>query len=178
MGLCHRFFFCLRPSPALARRMGRLRDALGCEGAVVADDRLHVTLGISRDFPEPPLRIAEYLTAVGGLIEGEPFVLRLDRLSANERTVALRPSRRPLQLGLLQRRIDRWMERSGLRREGWSFSPHVTLIYHRSQPFLRPAETFEWTATELVLIHSIVGETRHVQLGRWPLVRRQLELAL
>lgn len=176
--VCRRYFFCLRPAPALAARIGRFRDSLRCEGTIVADNRLHVTLGITDDFPEPSRRIADYLKAVGGLIDSEPFSLQLDRLSSNGRTMALRPSRRPPQLGLLQRRLDRWMVRSGLKRGGWTFSPHSTLIYRAGDAFLHPIKAFNWAATELVLVHSIVGETRHVEIGRWPLIRRQLELAL
>ncbi|HEY0413404.1 MAG TPA: hypothetical protein VGD66_09695 [Allosphingosinicella sp.] len=70
------------------------------------------------------------------------------------------------------------MRRSGLLRDGWKFNPHCTLLYRKGESFLRPSPPFEWAATELVLVHSLVGANRHIELGRWPLVRRQLELAL
>ena len=174
----HRYFFCLRPPPALARRIGSFRDGLGYAGTVVADERLHVTLGITNDYPEHSGRAAGGMAAIGGLIDAEPFNLCLDRLSGNEAVVALRPSRRPPQLGILQRQIERWLRRSGLLRDGWRFNPHITLIYRAGEPFLRAAAPFEWAATELVLVHSVVGATRDIELARWPLLRRQLELAV
>jgi RNA 2',3'-cyclic 3'-phosphodiesterase len=178
MAVRHRYFFCLRPCPSLARRIGAFRDSLGCGGASVADRRLHVTLGITNDYPEPVPTVAACMIAIGELIDAEPFSLCLDRLSGNDAVVALRPGRRPPQLGILQRQIERWLRRSGLLRNGWRFNPHSALLYRTGEPFLRPAPSFKWAATELVLVHSLVGATRHIELGRWPLVRRQLELAL
>ncbi|HEY0112616.1 MAG TPA: 2'-5' RNA ligase family protein [Allosphingosinicella sp.] len=178
MAVDHRYFFCLRPSPLLAKRIGAFRSSLGYRGSIVSDHRLHVTLGITGDYPLPFPKVADCMMAIGGQIDAEPFSLFLDRLSGSDEVIALRPSRRPPQLGILQRQIERWMRRSGVLREGWKFAPHSTLLYRKGDPFLLPCEPFEWAATELVLIHSLVGATRHVELGRWPLVRRQLELAL
>jgi hypothetical protein len=66
-----------------------------------------VTLGITDDYREPCPKVAACMVAIGGLIDAEPFSLRLDRVSENGWVVALRPSRRPAQLGLLQRQIER-----------------------------------------------------------------------
>lgn len=178
MNDCHRFFFCLKPPAGLERKIGAYRDTLGYSGTAVQNERLHVTLGITNDYREYPQSVAGRMTTIGGMVDAEPFVLPLDRISGSGSVVALRPSTRPPALGVLQRQIDRRLARLDIRRNGWTFNPHSTLVYHEGAPFLRPVPTFEWHAAELVLIHSHVGQRRHTKLGRWPLVRRQLKLAL
>jgi 2'-5' RNA ligase len=71
--------------------------------------------------------------------------------------------------------------RAGLCRDGmpmldYRFDPHLTLSYKpdgRGHEFIEP---IHWTITDFLLIESVVGETRHVELGRWPLRSRQGEL--
>ncbi len=60
-------------------------------------------------------------------------------------------------------------------RDGWHCDPHITLAYYDRHPFIMPSPEFAWDAKELVLIHSFLGRNKHVVLGRWPLVRRQLD---
>lgn len=177
MSVDHRWFFCLQPPTIERRRIGLLRDELAGGAAVVADHRLHLTLGMTNDHPRHRPDIAARLVELGRMVDAAPFALSLDRVSAAGNVVALRPSRTPPELRLLARQIDRHLAAEGLRRDDWSFNPHVTLIYGAREPFLRPVRPFAWEARELVLIHSVVGATRHVELGRWPLVRRQLSLA-
>jgi 2'-5' RNA ligase len=49
------------------------------------------------------------------------------------------------------------------------FKPHMTLAYdkQRLKPFAIPE--VEWAVRDFVLIHSRLGKTAHVHLGRWPL---------
>jgi RNA 2',3'-cyclic 3'-phosphodiesterase len=49
------------------------------------------------------------------------------------------------------------------------FQPHVTLAYDklRLKPFA--VEPVSWTVREFVLVHSLLGRTTHIPLGRWPL---------
>jgi 2'-5' RNA ligase len=172
----HRYFYCLRPPPPLARSIGLLRDELRGGGARVSNARLHMTLAITNDHPRPVPELAAALLAIGGIIDAEPFRLVLDRLCGSHSTIALRPSRRRPELGILQRQIQRRLASRGIARDGWAFSPHMTLQYRAGRPFVRPVRTFEWHAAEAVLIHSLVGETRHETLGHGPLERRQLAL--
>jgi len=172
----HRYFFGILPTPGEAKRLGAYRDDLRCgTGDIVADHRLHMTLGITDDHADHDPALAQRLIAIGSAIDAEPFPILFDRVSGSGASVALRPSRKPPLLGGLQRQIGRHMAAAGLGRSGWTFNPHVTLFYIEGQAFLRPCPPFHWMATELVLIHSLVGETRHLVLGRWPLVRKQLD---
>jgi 2'-5' RNA ligase len=176
MDVLHRYFFALQPPTPVASRAGMLRNAFGDAGGCVSDDRLHLTLGITDDHAERPAAVVDRLLGIGDALEAEPFALTLDRLSGNGRTIALRPSRTPPGLTALQRQIDAQMRYWNIRRPGWSFNPHVTLVYRPHQDFLRPIDPLTWEAAELVLIHSLVGRTQHRVLGNWPLRRRQMEL--
>ena len=50
-----------------------------------------------------------------------------------------------------------------------TFEPHVTLAYAPQQIGAEPVEPIGWNASEFVLIHSLLGKTRHIRLGSWPL---------
>jgi 2'-5' RNA ligase len=50
------------------------------------------------------------------------------------------------------------------------YTPHMTLLYDDSLVTERPVETVTWTVGEFVLVHSLLGQTVHVPLARWPLV--------
>lgn len=167
--LRHRLFFALRPPldqrPAIAAH----RDALPSD-VPVADDRLHVTLAITADHNTPPADLIQHALAIGADIKVEPFDLSLDRLCANPSSIALRPSHCPPALRTLHRQLDR---RLVSRRKGWSFNPHTTLCYREGDRFERAIPPVAWRAVDFVLIHSVVGATRHIELGRWPLDDRQ-----
>ncbi|MGE0179694.1 MAG: 2'-5' RNA ligase family protein, partial [Sphingomonas sp.] len=153
-----------------------LRDAFAENGGIVRSERLHVTLAITDDYRERPARVVDRLLAIGDAVDVEPFALSLDRLSGNGGTIALRAGRTPPGLVSLQRQLDNQMRYWNVRRPNWSFNPHMTLVYRPHQEFIRPVEPLSWAATELVLIHSLVGRNRHAELGRWPLEQRQMEL--
>ena len=178
MEVLHRYFFALQPPEDIVRRAAILRDAFAENGGIVRSARLHVTLAITDDYRERPARVVERLLAIGDMVDAEPFALSLDRLSGNGDVIALRVGRMPPRLGLLQRQLDNQMRYWNIRRPGWTFNPHLTLVYRPHQPFLRPVEPLAWEATELVLIHSLVGRGVHPELGRWPLERRQRELLI
>jgi 2'-5' RNA ligase len=49
------------------------------------------------------------------------------------------------------------------------YTPHVTLMYDDSLLDATPVPPVTWMAGEVVLVHSLLGETRHIHLARWPL---------
>jgi 2'-5' RNA ligase len=64
------------------------------------------------------------------------------------------------------------MERSGGRLARWAkgvFTPHVTLLYDGMSVAEQPVDPISWTVGEFVLVHSLLGQTRHIILDRWPL---------
>ena len=49
------------------------------------------------------------------------------------------------------------------------YTPHVTLLCNDRCVAEQVVETIEWAAHEFVLVHSLIGQNRHVPLARWPL---------
>jgi len=43
------------------------------------------------------------------------------------------------------------------------------LLYREGRPFSETVTPFAWQVTEFTLVHSLLGHTRHVPLGSWPL---------
>lgn len=173
----HRLFYALRPAPMARNLIGVQRDQLGLADALVENDRLHITLGITEDFDHRPDAAARRLVAIGEQIAAAPIPMKLDRVSAGGDSIALRPSRKIDGLAELGRQLQRELTRATLLRKGWDFHPHVTLLYRKGSPFTRTIEPIGWDAIDFVLIHSILGAHRHIELGRWPLIARQAAFA-
>lgn len=169
----HRLFFALRIADCAKRRVAGHRDDLGCAPSIVSDDRLHMTLAITDDYPQLPHPEVDTMLAIGSHLAASPVPLRLDQLSGGRGSVALRPSRRIKALTELAGTLRHRMIAAGLLRPRWRCHPHVTLLYRKGQAFTRTVDPICWIATDVVLIHSIVGAHRHIELGRWPLVERQ-----
>lgn len=171
--IVHRLFFAFRVADCAKRRVAGHRDDLGCASSIVSDDRLHMTLAITNDYPQLPLAAVEGMLSIGSSLAASPVPLRLDQLSGGRGSVALRPIRRITTLTELTATLGRRVAAAGLLRSRWRCNPHVTLLYRPGEAFTRVIDPICWTATDVVLIHSIVGAHQHIELGRWPLVERQ-----
>lgn len=167
----HRFFFALKPDPVTARQTHAFAEAeLGAKG-LLEPDRLHVTLAITADMPTVPSGLIDALQRAGAAVRAESFDVLLDHLSGGGSTVALRPARVIRSLQALQAQIAAAMTQERIAvREGWRFSPHLTLCYRKGAgPIDKAVTGFRWQATDFVLIHSFVGWHRHDILARWQL---------
>ncbi|CAM5466089.1 hypothetical protein [Rhodanobacter lindaniclasticus] len=51
--------------------------------------------------------------------------------------------------------------------EATGFEPHVTLAYDARKVAIGPVAPVVWRVEEFVLIHSLLGQTRRLRLGRW-----------
>ena len=167
MPTCHRLFFALLPPAVQRANIAAIRDAQAGLRSKVADERLHMTMGIGEDFVDFPDAVAERMRQIGERVSAAPAEVVLDRIAGSHASVALRPSRRSCGLDEIARSIGGGLAHAGLSRAGWRFNPHVTLGYLKGEPFNRPAEPIAWQADAFELIHSLVGETRHLSLGRW-----------
>jgi len=181
--ICHRYFYALQPSPAKLEAIAAHRDAFPGGYSHVSDERIHLTVAVTHDFDKHDERIVQVLKAIGNRAAVDPFRVTLDRISGssnpddkNRGSIALRASRKPAGLSDLNLQLSAPMGHWGLLRDGWSLHPHTTLLYWQGQPFLRPIQPISWLAIELVLIHSIVGETEHIECGRWRLESDQHSL--
>ena len=171
-----RLFFALIPTPdaaaAIARQRGLLRDEYGVTGKPVGIARLHVTLIHLGDYLELPPAIVKAAMTAAASLKAAPFDVVFDRAKSFHG----RPRKRPLVLlgedgvaavAKFQKTLGKALERAGFGKANPHYTPHVTLLYDNR---LIPPGTIEpigWTAREFVLVHSLLGQTRHIQLGRW-----------
>jgi len=168
--LAHRYFFAALPDPVSASRIRAWAERkIGPEGLLDAR-RLHVTLAITPDFSAPQPALVEALLRAGERVTTASFELMLDRLSVGTRSTALRPGHsQPPSLALHNQLADAMAIEGVEMREGWRYSPHVTLAYRQRLPSTQPVTDRGWAVNEFVLIHSLVGLTRHEVIGRWVL---------
>ncbi|HEY1124611.1 MAG TPA: 2'-5' RNA ligase family protein [Sphingobium sp.] len=177
--LAYRYFFALLPDEITARRIRAYSEGQYGPKGLVQADRLHVTLAITADFDTPFSALVDALQRSGDAVAAEPFQLVLDQLSRGRGTAALRPAHSQPPLRALQAAITRRMAEQGVpMRPQWRFNPHVTLVYHRGEPVVRPVENLGWPVRDFVLVESVVGLTRHRILGRWTLSAPQPSLFL
>jgi len=174
-----RLFFAIFPTVVAAARIAELaqhlRGELGLKGRPLAVDRFHVTLDHLGDFVGLPKSIVKMACTVAATIAAPPFEIVFDRvesfgrgranlpfvLRGNEGVVALMAFRQTLVAALAKAGLG-----SGAKS---TYTPHVTLLYDKSRVPEHAVETVAWTAREFVLVRSLLGRTRHVVLGRWPL---------
>ena len=132
------------------------------------------------DLPTVDLALVEMLQSVGAQVRLSSFDVVLERLIATNASVALCPRGRPVALEDLHDQLVIGCRASGVhRRKNSRFSPHVTLGYHPRATRNEVIAPIGWHASELMLIDSHVGQTRHEVLGCWPLAGdppRQLSL--
>lgn len=179
-----RVFFALYPPPAVAARADALRRSLqarhGLRGRPVHQDRLHVTLSHVGDFAGLPQGLLDSARRAAGALSpsSAAFDIGFDRVASFRG----RPDSQPMILlgeqgvaavTAFQARLDLALRTAAVIRRPEAFTPHMTLSY---EPRLLPAEPIEpitWTAHEFVLVHSLIGQGRHVVLARWPLAATQ-----
>ncbi len=165
----HRLFLALPPPPELAARMTGLQQELGLARPVPAD-RLHLTLLLMPDYAHVPDGLAEAVAEEAARVRMPPFRVILDRAQGNGRNLVLQPSEPIEALAMFRERLGLSLVRAGIElRPGYRFSPHVTLSYNDRERISAEIEPLSWLVEEFVLIHSFVGLTKHVELGRWRL---------
>ena len=179
-----RLFFALFPSdeaiPQIVKTSQQLRDEHGLTGKSLSNDRLHVTLHHVGDYAGGlPNGLVETAQDVASTMAMPAFEVTFDRAMS----FAGRPRNRPFVMrgneringGLsalmaFQKTMYLAMCRAGLQgpRANAKFAPHVTLMYDDQGIPEQAVEPVSWTAHDFVLVHSLLGQTRHIHLGRWP----------
>lgn len=178
-----RLFFALFPDAETASRLGRiarqLRHDLGLRGRPLADERFHVTLHHLGDFAGLPEGLVASAIDAAERVDTAPFQLSFDRAvsfhgaRANHPFV-LRADRDAVPLMAFQRELGLSLARAGLGvKPNATFTPHVTMLYDDQLIGEKPVEPVRWTASEFVLVRSLLDRTQHIALGRWPLRDRR-----
>lgn len=173
--LRHTLFFALFPSPEDVQRIARLAKTLraehGLAGNLLEAERLHVTLrdlgGYEKGVPEDVVAAAKAAAAAVSMPRIDVAFDRLLHFPASG-AVVLRSGTPNAPLAALAQTLGLAVREAGFTTKP-SGTAHMTLMYDYSGLPERGIEPVCWTATEFVLVHSLVGETEHVPLGRWSL---------
>lgn len=175
-----RLFFAVFPAPDAAGRIAQLaqtlRDNHGLQGHALKTERFHITLHHVGDHVGLPNDVVRAACQALDTVTLPPFEVSFDRVAS----FSGNPSKRPFvlrgddaQLAALnacQQALGVAMKRAGLGR--WvdaRFTPHVTLLYDTRLMPEQAVEPVSWRADRIVLVHSLLGQTRHVPLHTWML---------
>jgi 2'-5' RNA ligase len=177
--LTDRLFFAIYPDAVSAVRIARLaqdlRMAHGLNGSPFEKEHFHVTLNFLGDFPGVPHDVVAMATKAAATVAMTPFEIAFDRVAS----FGGRPGGRPLVLRggedvaavkLFQRALGVSLKKTGLpAKEARQCIPHLTLLYDDRNIDEQAVETIRWTVREFVLVHSLLGRSRHTPLARWQL---------
>jgi 2'-5' RNA ligase len=172
-----RIFFACLPDEKTAARIYALAEALkaehGLTGNLILPDHLHVTLFHLGDWAALPEEVVRLAKEAAGQVAAAPFDVTFKRAESFRNRTGIYPfvlTGDAAQWHGLHAALGAALKRAGLggATQG-DFQPHVTLVYDkiRIKPFA--VGPVSWTAREFVLVHSRLGKTEHIHLGRWPL---------
>jgi RNA 2',3'-cyclic 3'-phosphodiesterase len=181
--LRHRLFFALVPDAEAAARLthisGQLRKANSLAGKPITTEHLHITLHHLGDYPEPgvPPEMLEKARVAGDSLNMPSFEVTFDCVMSFFKTAnhpfILRGKAGLDRTRAFQEALGRAMVKAHLGHcVDTRFTPHMTLSYEKRNVPEQAIEPVSWTARELVLVHSLIGQTRHIHLARWPLPQR------
>jgi RNA 2',3'-cyclic 3'-phosphodiesterase len=178
-------FFALFPDARNATRIERIAHRIcsmqpGTSAPVpLGPDRYHVTLHHLGNYAGglPQATVARAIRAASTL-RTNAFAVAFDRAEDfRGRPLVLRAHEGALALMEFRFALGKALESAGFAgRTRVPFSPHVTLAYRepvdakrRFIERLDENEMVSWTVHDFVLVHSLLGRTRHIALARWPL---------
>ena len=174
-----RLFFALQPGAETAQRVAALaqalRDQQGLKGKPLKTQHFHVTLHFLGDHLELPEAVVRTACEAAARVVQPPFQIVFDRVASFHNTRRLQPlvlrcGDEPSPVMAFRQTLTDALKRAGLARlVDARFTPHLTLLYDARLVSSQRIEPISWIATEFVLIHSLIGKTRHIPLGRWPL---------
>ncbi|MFN0219242.1 MAG: 2'-5' RNA ligase family protein [Hyphomicrobium sp.] len=174
----HNVFFGTRAAAAVVPITRAGQDLVRSQRLVaklLPPERLHVSLcavgGFSGACPPAVINAAK---AVADTVSMDPFTVSFDRVASfaggnGRRALVLTGGEGVAGLVQFQKTLGLTLNKAGLGlRQKDRFTPHVTMMYADHMCDF-PIEPISWTVDEFVLVDSLWGQSRHVQLGRWPL---------
>lgn len=175
-----RLFFGLYPTADAATQVKGLaeqhRAAHGLKGKSLNTELFHMTLHHLGDFVGVPPHIVAMAMEAGAAVDRPQFEITLDRIWSFDTKRGNNPhvllgGEGVKALADFQLALGSAMAKTGLKpsKTQSGFTPHLTLLYDLQQIDERATEAVSWTANEFVLVHSLLGHTQHIALGRWPL---------
>ena len=159
----------------ISRRTHRFRYRCKLSGRPLLADRFHITLCDLGEYSELPDALVAQVGRAATTVASPPVAMTFDRLLSFKRNANAQPLVLSGGDGLAE--LHRFRQKLALALAGVglkefvrsSFTPHMTLLYDPRTIEPREIDPVRWTMTEFVLVDSLRGETRHIQLARWPL---------
>jgi 2'-5' RNA ligase len=172
-------FFAALPSleaSRLAYALGTtLKDRYSLKGHPMPQDRQHVTFQKIGEFPGAiPGSVIDKARTAAARIQVRAFTLSFDEVmnfgNPSDPAVALFGGNSAEVVQSLWEAMRQSLARENLPSPLKLATPHMTLLYGSSKIERQSVAAIEWQVTELVLIKSLLGQSRHEHLGRWPLI--------
>ena len=170
-----RIFLACLPEAETVARIHTLAEALkaehGLDGTLILPEHLHVTLFHLGDWNGLPDAIVAHARAAAGQVSAAPFEVTFLRAESFRNRTGIYPF---VLTGDKQaaawQPLGRALEDNGLggATQG-DFKPHVTLARDDTRVSPQKIAPVSWMVRDFVLIHSLLGKTTHIHLGRWPL---------
>ncbi|MBS0454980.1 MAG: 2'-5' RNA ligase family protein [Proteobacteria bacterium] len=180
--MAERLFLAVRPDAATAQRIESLAQELrrkhGLRGKSLGPERFHVTLHLIGDFAGgvPAQVLAGALDAASPVAaRTSPFPIGLGTVASFTRKrrnmpLVLLAEEGGQGLGQLQQELVAALAAVDLAgRIEPRFTPHLTLLYDDRPLAAQAVEPLSWRASELLLVRSLLGRSRHEVLARLPL---------
>ena len=174
-----RLFFAIFPDTAAARSVAgvaeRLRRERDLKGAPLGISRYHISLYGLGDYAGLPNDVVARAREAASSMADSSFDVAFERVGSFVRRrrklpLVLRGRSCPAPLIDFHHALGEALARNGLGKYvSRRFKPHVTLLYDRHHIAEQAVEPVQWKVREFVLVHSLLGRTRHIHLGRWPL---------
>ena len=172
-----RIFFACLPDEATAARIRALAETLKrdkeLEATLILPEHLHVTLFHLGDWNALPDPIVELARGAAAAVKVAGFDVAFDQVESFRNRTGIYPfvlTGDAAQWRTLHAELGASLKRAGLggATQG-DFEPHITLAYDklRVKPFR--VEPIAWRVRDFALVHSVLGKTQHIHLGRWTL---------
>lgn len=180
--------------PASKEKLDRLFIGLFLEGATAQVDQLapalcskhdlrgklrpinirHLTLCHIDDYDGIPATVVDAVSraCAEAASKVDPLDIQLDHAMSfpSSQAFVLCDNDGNAELRSFQRLLFQTLIKHGVRpRDRQPPRPHVTLTYDDKIVAIEPIEPVCWTAHEIVLVHSFIGQTKYERLGQWQL---------
>jgi 2'-5' RNA ligase len=174
-----RIFFACLPDAQAASRIHALaeecRRAKGFEGTLILPEHLHVTLFHLGDWAVLPEEIVALARKAADEVVLPAFDVAFTRAESFRNSTGVYPfvltgGKDAADWRALHAALGAALTRVGLGgATRGEFKPHVTLLRDAVRAAPAAIAPLSWTVSDFVLVHSLLGKTTHVHLGRWPL---------
>lgn len=173
--LPHTLFFAILPPasalPHIEHVAQALRQQHGLTGKPIRADRLHVTLHSLGGFDGAvPQGLVDAASAAASTLAVRRFEVMFDTALSfpGSGAFVLRGDDVAAPISAFRKALCEALARAGLPARP-SNTAHMTLAYGDRLIAEHQIEPVRWMAEDFVLIDSLVGQTVHQHLGRWPL---------